>query len=170
MLFRSVPLAPGDGRTEALYDLILCCLCGGMSPLYRRLYDEGLVNPGFGGEVLRVDGCCCILFTGESDQPETVRQLLLEEIERIRDEGVDREVFTLCKNEKYGQLVENLENVEDAASQMADFALMGQTVPQQVEMLAGLTAEDADAALQSILQPDRAAYVKILPDGAETEE
>ena len=66
--------------------------------------------------------------------------------------------------------MENLENVEDAASQMADFALMGQTVPQQVEMLAGLTAGDADAALQSILQPDRAAYVKILPDGAETEE
>ena len=168
--YKEAPLAPGDGRTEALYDLILCCLCGGMSPLYRRLYDEGLVNPGFGGEVLRADGCCCILFTGESDQPDTVRRLLQEEIERLRAEGVDREVFTLCKNEKYGQLVENLENVEDAASQMADFALLGQTVSQQVEMLAGLTAEDADAALQSILQPDRAAYVKILPDGAETEE
>src|SRR5699024_1105235 len=168
--FKEEPLAPGDGRTEALYDLILCCISGGMSRLYRRLYDEGLVNPGFGGEVLRVDGCCCILFTGESDTPDTVEQLLLEEIERIRAEGVDREIFTLCKNEKYGQLVGNLENVEDAASQMADFALLGQTVPQQVEMLAGLTAEDADAALQSILQPDRAAYVKILPDGAETEE
>ncbi|HIZ57107.1 MAG TPA: insulinase family protein [Candidatus Faecalibacterium gallistercoris] len=168
--YKEAPLAPGDGRTEALYDLILCCLCGGMSPLYRRLYDEGLVNPGFGGEVLRADGCCCILFTGESDQPDTVRRLLQEEIERLRAEGVDREVFTLCKNEKYGQLVENLENVEDAASQMADFALLGQTVSQQVEMLAGLTAADADAALQAILQPGRAAYVKILPDGAETEE
>ena len=168
--YKEAPLAPGDGRTEALYDLILCCLCGGMSPLYRRLYDEGLVNPGFGGEVLRADGCCCILFTGESDQPDTVRRLLQEEIERLRAEGVDREVFTLCKNEKYGQLVENLENVEDAARQMADFALLGQTVPQQVEMLAGLTAADADAALQAILQPGRAAYVKILPDGAETEE
>ena len=168
--YKEEPLAPGDGRTEALYDLILCCLCGGMSPLYRRLYDEGLVNPGFGGEVLRADGCCCILFTGESDQPDTVRRLLQEEIERLRAEGVDREVFILCKNEKYGQLVENLENVEDAASQMADFALLGQTVPQQVEMLAGLTAAAADAALQAILQPGRAAYVKILPDGAETEE
>ena len=82
-----------------LYELILCCICGGMSLLYRRLYDEGLTNPGFGGEVLRVDGCCCILFTGESDQPDTVRQLLLDEIERVRKEGVDREIFTLCKNE-----------------------------------------------------------------------
>ena len=153
-------------------NLVLCCLCGGMSGLYRRLYDQGLVNPGFGGEVLRVDGCCCILFTGESDQPDTVRQLLLEEIERIRSQGVDREIFTLCKNEKYGQLVENLENVEDAASQMADFALLGQTVAQQIEMLAGLTAEDADQAMQGILRPERMAYVKILPGeaGAGTEE
>ena len=55
--FKEEPLPSGDLRTEALYDLILSCITGGMSPLYRRLYDEGLVNPGFGGEVLRVDGC-----------------------------------------------------------------------------------------------------------------
>ena len=168
--FKEEPLPFGDLRSEMLYELILCCICGGMSPLYRRLYDEGLTNPGFGGEVLRVDGCCCILFTGESDQPDTVRQLLLDEIERVRKEGVDREIFTLCKNEKYGQLIENLENVEDSASQMADFALAGQTVAQQITMLAGLTAEDADAALQHILRPERMAVMYIEPDGTAVEE
>ena len=133
--FKEEPLPSGDLRTEALYDLILSCITGGMSPLYRRLYDEGLVNPGF---------------------------------------GVDREIFTLCKNEKYGQLIENLENVEDSASQMADFALSGQTVAQQIAMLAGLTAEDADAALQHILSTERMAVMYIQPDGtaplAEDEE
>ena len=172
--FKEEPLPSGDLRTEALYDLILSCITGGMSPLYRRLYDEGLVNPGFGGEVLRVDGCCCILFTGESDAPDAVKQMLLDEIARIRAEGVDREIFTLCKNEKYGQLIENLENVEDSASQMADFALSGQTVAQQIAMLAGLTAEDADAALQHILSTERMAVMYIQPDGtappAEDEE
>ena len=163
--FKEAPLAPDDLRSEMLYDLVLCCICGGMSPLYRRLYDSGLTNPGFGGEVLRVDGCCCILFTGESDEPDTVKQLLLDEIEQVRRAGIDREVFTLCKNEKYGQLIENLENVEDSASQMADFALSGQTVAQQITMLAGLTAEDADAALQHILCTDRMATMYIQPDG-----
>ena len=152
--FKEEPLPFGDLRSEMLYELILCCICGGMSPLYRRLYDEGLTNPGFGGEVLRVDGCCCILFTGESD---AARHRPPASAGRDRAgaarEGVDREIFTLCKNEKYGQLIENLENVEDSASQMADFALAGQTVAQQITMLAGLTAEDADAALQHILRP-----------------
>ena len=168
--FKEEPLPEGDLRTEALYDLILCCISGGMSRLYRKLYDEGLTNPGFGGEVLRVDGCCCILFTGESDEPDTVRQLLLDEIARIRAEGVDREIFTLCKNEKYGQLIENLENVEDSASQMADFALSGQTVAQQIATLAALTAEDADAALQKILSEERMAVMYIQPDGTAGEE
>ena len=93
-----------------------------------------------------------------------------EDIERVRKEGVDREIFTLCKNEKYGQLIENLENVEDSASQMADFALAGQTVAQQITMLAGLTAEDADAALQHILRPERMAVMHIEPDGTAVED
>lgn len=168
--FKEEPIPEGNLRTEALYDLICSCIVGGMSPLYRRLYDEGLVNPGFGGEVLRVDGCCCILFSGESDVPDTVRQLLLEEIARIRAQGVDREIFTLCKNQKYGQLIENLESVEDSASQMADFALSGQTVAQQITMLAVLTAEDADAALQHILCTDRMATMYIRPDGTALPE
>ena len=168
--FKEQPLQHDDLRSEILYDLILCCISGGMSRLYRKLYDEGLTNPGFGGEVLRVDGCCCILFTGESDVPDTVKQLLLEEIRRIRSEGVDREIFTLCKNEKYGQLIENLENVEDSASQMADFALSGQTVAQQIATLAALTAEDADAALQKILSEERMAVMYIQPDGTAGEE
>ena len=168
--FKEQPLQHDDLRSEILYELILCCISGGMSRLYRKLYDEGLTNPGFGGEVLRVDGCCCILFTGESDVPDTVKQLLLEEIRRIRAEGVDREIFTLCKNEKYGQLIENLENVEDSASQMADFALSGQTVAQQIATLAALTAEDADAALQKILSEERMAVMYIQPDGTAGEE
>lgn len=167
--FKEEPLPAGDLRTEALYSLLCSCISGGMSPLYRRLYDAGLVNPGFGGEVLRVDGCCCVLFTGESAEPETVKRLLLEEIRRVRAEGIDREVFTLCKNEKYGQLIENLENVEDSASQIADCALSGQTVAQQVSMLAGLTAEDADAALQTVLCEERMAFMLIEPDGAPEE-
>lgn len=168
--FKEVPLAEGDDAGEVLYSILCDIICGGMSPLYRRLYDEGLVNPAFGGEVLRVDGCCCFLFTGESQNPALVQQLLLEEIERIRSEGVDAEVFTLCKNQKYGSLIENLENAEDSASQMADFALSGHTVAQQIDMLAGLRVEDANAAMQKLFSPERMVVLHILPDGsAETD-
>lgn len=164
--FKEKPLAADDESTEVLYGIICDAICGGMSPLYRRLYDAGLVNPGFDGEVLRVDGCCCTMFTGESTQPELVQKMLLEEIERVRREGVDPEIFTLCKNQKYGTLIENLENAEDSASQIADFALTGRSVAQQIEMLAGLRVEDANAAMQNLYSTDRMAVLHILPDGS----
>ena len=31
--FKEEPLPFGDLRSEMLYELILCCICGGMSPL-----------------------------------------------------------------------------------------------------------------------------------------
>ena len=37
-------------------------------------------------------------------------------------------------------------------------------------LLAGLTAEDADAALQHILRPERMAVMYIEPDGTAVEE
>lgn len=172
--FKEKPLPADDIRTEALCDLILSCVCGGMSPLYRRFYDEGLADPSFGGEALQVDGCFCVMFTGECDEPETVRRLLLEEIARVRAEGVDRDIFTLAKNEKYGRLLENLENPEYSSMQMTEAALCRNTVAGALENLASLTAEDADELLQSILSAERAATVYIRPNGEgateETEE
>lgn len=168
--FKEEPLPEGDLADEALYDILCDCICGGMSPLYRRLYDAGQINPGFGGEVLRVDGCCAFLFTGESDCPEQVRQELLAEIRRVRAEGVDEEIFTLCKNVKYGQLVENLENVEDSAGQIADLALAGHTVARQIDLLAGLSKAEADAAMQRLFSEQRMTWMLILPDGTAGEE
>ncbi len=167
--FKEAPIAFGDLATEALYGIIIDTLCGGMSSLYRTLYDANLVNPGFDGEVLRVDGACAMLFTGQSEEPARVEEMLLAEIERMRIEGVDEEIFTLCKNQKYGEMIENLENVEDSASQMASFALAGQTVAQQLTMFANLSKADADAAMQIILSPERVATLLILPDGSAQE-
>ena len=84
---------------------------------------------------------------------------------------MDREIFTLCKNEKYGQLIENLENVEDSASQMADFALSGQTVAQQITMLAGADGRGRRrGAAAHPERPERMAVMYIQPDGTAAEE
>lgn len=40
--FKEEPLSADDLRTEALYDLVLSCIVGGMSPLYRRCMTKAL--------------------------------------------------------------------------------------------------------------------------------
>ena len=134
-----------------------------MTPLYRTLYDQNLVNPGFDGEFLALDGLCCFMFTGETDQPEKVRDMLLAEIERLRTEGVDEELFTLCKNQLYGEMVQDLESTESAASLLAGSFLRGCRPGEELEALASVTKQDLDDALQTMLRPERSATVMVDP-------
>ncbi len=105
------PLPADDLRTEALYDLVLSCIVGGMSPLYRRLYDEGLGEPRLWRRGARWTRCLLHpLHRRERCSRTPCGSCCWTRSARVRAAGVDREVFTLCKNEKYGQLIENLEN------------------------------------------------------------
>ena len=163
--FKEEPLPDGlEGlRGRLICDLLTELIVGGTTPLYRRLYDEGLVNPEFDGDFLAVEGCLCFAFTGESDCPEKVRELLLAEIDRLRAEGVDEELFRLNKNRMYGELIQDLEQVEDAAGAMANAFLHGCTVYDELRTLAALTKQDVDAALQTMLRRERCATVIIHP-------
>lgn len=100
-------------------------VCGSMTPLYRVLYDEHLAGPDFSGEVLSVPGAFSVLFGGETEDPARVEALLMEEIARLAREGVDEELFRLCKNQMYGELLAGLENVEDAATGLLSAWLRG---------------------------------------------
>ena len=50
---------------EVIADLLPDLICGGLTNLYRKLYDESLVNPEFSGDYLSTEGACIIAFTGE---------------------------------------------------------------------------------------------------------
>ena len=163
LAFREDPIARGDVRTEMLADMLPDLVCGGLTSLYRKLYDQALVNPEFSGDTVSTSGCCVIAFTGESETPRAVADMVREEIARMRREGVDPELFTLVKNQMYGEMLADLEGVEDAAEALASAHLRGNTLADEIEALATLTVADADAAMQSMLSEDRMTYVEIEP-------
>lgn len=168
--YREAPVPFGSARADMLGELLPELICGGLTELYRKLYDEALVNPEFSGETVSVPGACAVVFTGESEHPRVVVDLLRAEIARLRRDGVDPELFTLVKNQMYGEMLADVEGVEDAAEAMAAAFLHGYTLAEEVEALAALTVSDANAALQTMLQEDQAAYVEIEPQAAGEEE
>jgi predicted Zn-dependent peptidase len=156
-------------KGEIVCDMITELICGGMTPLYRKLYDEGLVSPGFSGEFLSLSGANCMVFGGETSEPEKVRDLLLAEIARVKKDGVDKQLFALCKNMMYGELVSDLENIDDVASGMASAHFKNRSQADEIAALAMLEAEDVNAALASMLCEERSATVIIRPAGQEQE-
>lgn len=163
--FKETPIE--GAKAEIICDMLTELICGGMTEFYRTLYDQGLVNPGFGGEFLVLDGCCCFLFTGETSEPEKVREMLLQRIETLRQNGVDEEIFTLCKNQSYGEMLQEMENIEDSATALAGSFFRGRSLTEDIEALASLTKEEVDAALQGMLQPQRSTTVIIWPNKEE---
>ncbi len=148
-------------KCELICDMITEVICGNMTPLYRKLYDENLVSPGFSGDYLCVDGALCFLFSGESNEPDKVKNLLIDEIDRMRKQGVDKELFTLCKNLMYGEMVCDLENVDDIATGLANIYYRGYTRADAFEILASLTVKDINDALQNLLHEQNSVTVKI---------
>ena len=78
-------------------------------------------------------------------------------------EGVDEELFRLCKNQMYGEMLADVENVDDAAEEMGMAFLKGRTLADEIEALATLTVDDVNKALQTMLLEENSAYIQIDP-------
>lgn len=160
--FKETPAEGDTTKAEVVCDLLTELLCGETSPLYRRLYDEGLVS-GFGADYGCHDGCLYMMFSGESEQPELVRQEIFKEIERQRTEGIDRAQFELCKKMMYGAAIADLESVERVASLLSVSYFYGRTPAQELDAIAGVTLQDVQDGLAAMLREENSSSAIVRP-------
>ena len=154
-------------RGRLICDFVTELLAGETSPLYNRLYDEGLINAGFSGEYLSGEGYCALYFAGDTRDPEALQQAVWAEIDRLLAEGVDAGQFDCTKNMMLGELITGLENIEDVAYDQAVAWMEGYEPYEAAKALAALTAADVQAALPQLLRRENSAVMIIWPDGTE---
>ncbi len=100
-------------------------------------------------------------FTGESATPRQVVELLQAEIRRLRRDGVDPELFTLVKNQMYGEMLANVEGGGRCRRIPGRSAwLSGYTLAEEVQALADPDGAGCERrAAQRMLREENAAYV-----------
>lgn len=163
--FKELPWPEQDRlRGDIICDLITQLVCGPITPFFSALYDEGLINGDFSGETGSGVGYNCFMFTGETTQPELVREKLLARIRTLKQEGISEEDFELCRNLAYGEAIGDLENVESVANAMSSYQMRGATLFDQLEILADLTKAEVETALRGMLREECSATVVILPN------
>ena len=161
--FKEKPVAGDTTKTEVICDMLDELLFGETSTLYRRLYDEGLIQPDFGCEFGLHDSCLHFIVSGESEEPERVRAEVLAEIGRQRENGIDPAQFATCKNMMYGESMAELESVERVASQLSGSYFRRRTPADELAAIAALTLEDVQTALQTMFSEDRSAFLVVEP-------
>lgn len=112
--FKCAPLGNGYEavRQEAIGDLAAEALFGESSPLYLRLYEEGMIDGSFSGGFETVDGMSALLASGDSEHPEKVRDAILEEAVRLSEEGIDEADFLRMKRSTMGRRIKDLDSFD----------------------------------------------------------
>ena len=114
LAFRSAPLGKGDEaiRSEMVADLAAEALFGESSELYLRLYEAGIIDSSFGGGFETVDGCAILMANGDSYEPETVRDAILEQAAKIVSAGLEETAFLRLKRSALGRRIRGLDSFD----------------------------------------------------------
>ena len=138
-------------RQRLVAELTLEALLGNSSPLYAKLYREGLINQNFSYGYDSYPGCSFLCAGGESKDPEAVRMAVAEEGARIGREGIDGKLWERLKKGVYGNKVRSLNSF--AGTDFLRFAdLFGALTKQEAEELIARWVTEERTAL-SIIRP-----------------
>lgn len=137
--------------------VVLHMLIGSSSPLYKQLFDDGLINSQFGVEVFTSVGVFAPMISGESHDPMELYKRFLAEIDRVKAEGFDKELFANEKRSMYGDIVRGSNNPERAVDILSESYLEGADAFCESEILAEMTIEDCQKVLELLFDKDKAA-------------
>ena len=156
-------------RAQVETEMLLELIAGEASPLYRSLYEEGLINAEFSAEVFSGDGYFGALFGGESRDPREVYRRILEEIETQRSRPIDLSNFDGVKKLIYGRYVRGFNNVEGIAHALVSAQFSDVDIYDALEMAAVVQKEDLERRLQNTFVASHSAISIIEPtnDGQE---
>ena len=153
------PKADGEGRLrqELAGGLALEALLGNSSPLYARLYREGLINQEFGYSYESGSGCAFLCAGGESKDPEAVRMAVAQEAARIGREGIDPALWERIKKGVYGNKVRGLNSFENLCVGQAQAFFAGYDFLRFAEIFDSIPKEEAEELIANWVTGERAA-------------
>lgn len=134
-------------RGQVIDELLLDIIAGEASPLYRRLYDDGLINQTFAGEAMASRDYSVTMFAGESREPDKVFDEVKKEITKIRSDGIDGGDFDCAKKAVYGRYMGMYGKVESVAGLMVATHFADLPMYSLIDFVAELTLQDAEARL-----------------------
>lgn len=158
---------PADPKTNVLRsivnEIVNEVLAGDASPLYRRLYDGGLINATFDSETDCGKDFSALIFSGESKDPDRAAQEILNEIERVRKEGISLEAFERGKKAVYSRYIRMLNRPDSIANAMVGAHFSGLGLYDLLEAAANATLEEAQRRLAEDYRTEYAALSVISP-------
>lgn len=162
--FKDMPAEGAEGaKREAVTDILLEILGGDASPLYRRLYDQGLINASFGLQYFSGRSFASSIIGGESRRPDDVAEAVRGEIDRLRREGIPQQDFDAARKSLYGRMASQYDSVEEVANAVAACRFAGLGPFDRVDAVSAVTPQDVAECLETRFTADRCVLSVVSP-------
>ena len=150
-------------RAELISAIALDILAGHSSPLYIRLYGEGLVSSDFSASFESAAGTAYSVFGGESNEPERVYDEVKKEIARLSASGPDPALFGRIKKAALGSHIRMLNSFDAICGGIVSGFFRGYDTFEATELLSSMTIDDVTSFYHESLSPHNMAISIITP-------
>ena len=163
--FKCAPQADGPEqmRATAIGELACDLMMGESSPLYARLYSQGLINGSFGSSFDLLPGAAYAYAGGDSNDPAAVMEAILEEARRLTREGLDPDYWQRMKRGNFGASLKGLNSFDSIAISLVEGCFQHFDPLRFPEIYDSITPQDVLDFIREHICRSRAALSVIYP-------
>ena len=163
--FKCTPVDDGEDymRQSLIGDMACDILLGDSSPLYLRLYDQGLINTSFGGAFEMMPGVAYLYAGGDSKDARAVAAEIQKEARRLTEQGINDDFYHRVRLASFGSILRGLNSFEHIAVSLSEGYFHRYDPFRFPQVFDTITKEDITAFLRENLTEDRAVLSEIVP-------
>ncbi len=155
-------------RADVIGYLAAETLFGESTPLYLKLYEEGVIDSSFGGGFETIDGCALLTCGGDGDQPEIIRQALLDRAAELARDGLDEQEFLRLKRGAMGRRIRDLDSFDAICFRQCAYHFLNFDYFRFPAVYADVKMEEVQEFLARVVKPERCALATTEPVQEET--
>ncbi len=142
---------------EIAMSLMLEIIAGQISPLYKELLDEGLINGTFSTEFFNGHNYAACLFSGESVNPQKVSRKINSCIKALKEKGITDEQFETVRKKQYGKTVRAFTDIDTVANGLVVSHFENEELFSEFEVIKNLKLEFVNELLKKCFNEEKAA-------------
>lgn len=115
-------------KYELAVKLLMSMIIGKSSELYTELYDKGLINSTFEMDFSIEKSYAYSMMGGESINPEAVKDRIIREIHKMRDNGLDQKILDRLLKASKGRFLRQMNSLESISRMFINLHIKGVTM------------------------------------------
>ena len=163
--FKCEAFEPGEEavRREIAAELAAEALFGESSELYHKLYESALIDTSFGGGFETIDGMSMFTASGDSNDPQAVRDAIVSRAKELSETGIDEKDFLRMKRSALGRRLRSLDSFEATCYRLCAYHFSGFDYFRFPEIYAAVQSCDVQAFLGHVVTEDRMSLAVLYP-------